>query len=85
MDFAHGAYSKGTLSIPVSDGIHSPAKWVMTTSTGSVKFYKDDGGVSGTGLFVPIAGSGGIFGFGMSVSDGVGTVHSASSMSAQAP
>lgn len=84
VDFSHGTYSKakGTLSISINDGHpnHQPAPWVITSATGAVKFYQDDGVVYGNGILVP--GTSlypGVYGFSAKTVSGTGAVHSISS------
>ncbi len=80
--YAQGTYSKGALSISVSSDTHSPAPWVITSATGLVKFYQDDGAVYGTGILLPApAPNPGIYGFALKTN----TVHSVFSGPAPAP
>ena len=84
VDYTHGTYSKGFLSIPVSDGQFALTPWVITAGTGAVKL--NSGGVSGTGILVPItAPQPGIYGFTAKIVNGLGVVHSVNSGNALSP
>ena len=78
VDYTNGAYSKakGTLSIPVSDGQHTPGSWGIAPTTGLVKFSMTNG-LTGTGILVPdTAHAPGVYGFTTSLLNKLGSVHS---------
>lgn len=76
VDFTHSLNSIAGYSITINDGTN-PGSWDIAKSTGLVTFRRNDGTVSGNGIFIPTTSSEpGVYGFSAGIESNVGVVHS---------